>query len=768
MDAGKRTISEIFNGTKVLEVPFFQRAYVWRESNWERFLEDVEYVCSSKMPYFMGSLILKQQMTNMGSLVGDVRLVIDGQQRLTTISVFLKVLSLKTNATKKFEKRFMLDEDVGGGPVLHHNQHDLPVYEKIMNLATLEELNGDDRISECYRYFVENVDPEKLDFGTILDKILFVGIDLDQDDDEQQIFDTINSLGVVLSTAELLKNYFFSRKDIKAYQDNWFEVFEKDDEARKYWDTDITAGRTKRTFIDLFFYSFLLIKLQESKYDVSAEDKIKLSKFDRLFESYKYFIKYKCNDDRMGILKEIKEYAVSFKKAFDKGVIWRELPSEPGIERINAIIFTFDTTTLIPYVLYIEKNVADVAERNKLYDVLEAYIARRIITRATTKNYNRLFTERLFINQVFSREAFIEYMQESDDVNNYIPANNRVRKAFHESILVNSYAAGILYLIESRIRDRNKHSTGLLGIERYSLEHMMPKKWQNNWDMPEDVERRNWMLLTLGNLTIITQSLNASIRDADWKTKKHGTASRGGLLKYADGIETLSGYLQRDVWNEEGIFERAEWLYQKAVDIWKIEGLPEPIDEIPEKTPMDLDNTIPEDDGSVMVEQNTVAYRDDTSGGIKATRRKYWTYALGFIKEAFGPRGPYSNVTTSKEYWMNGYIGIRGFHLACEAKLDRAAVLLVLEHYERERNKSAFKYLFDRKEAIEEAFGTEVDWWAFEKGKSSYVNICCPEAVGMSKTDSWEKMAKFHAEWSKKFYDVLVPYLREWNEKQGL
>ena len=170
MDAGKRTISEIFNGTKILEVPFFQRAYVWSEPNWERFLEDVNYVCETKSQYFLGSLILKQRMTGMGSAVGDVRLVIDGQQRLTTISLLLKVLSLKTGAWKKFEKRFMLDDDVGGGPVLHHNMNDRPAFEKIMMLDNLEDLKGEDRITEAYRYFVMNADPAKLDFETILRK----------------------------------------------------------------------------------------------------------------------------------------------------------------------------------------------------------------------------------------------------------------------------------------------------------------------------------------------------------------------------------------------------------------------------------------------------------------------------------------------------------------------------------------------------------------------------------------------------------------------
>lgn len=60
MEAGKRTINEIFNGSRLLEIPFFQRSYVWEESQWERLLEDVEMVSSTNRPYFMGAVILKQ------------------------------------------------------------------------------------------------------------------------------------------------------------------------------------------------------------------------------------------------------------------------------------------------------------------------------------------------------------------------------------------------------------------------------------------------------------------------------------------------------------------------------------------------------------------------------------------------------------------------------------------------------------------------------------------------------------------------------------
>ena len=95
MDAGKRTINEIFNGSRILEIPFFQRAYVWDETQWERLLDDVENVSRTRTPYFMGSVILKQQLTDTTSAVGDVRIVIDGQQRLTTLSILLKVLLQK-------------------------------------------------------------------------------------------------------------------------------------------------------------------------------------------------------------------------------------------------------------------------------------------------------------------------------------------------------------------------------------------------------------------------------------------------------------------------------------------------------------------------------------------------------------------------------------------------------------------------------------------------------------------------------------------------
>jgi uncharacterized protein with ParB-like and HNH nuclease domain len=568
MDAGKRTINDIFNGNRILEIPFFQRAYVWGDEQWERLLEDMEHVSQTNKPYFLGSVILKQQPTNTGNKVGDKRTLIDGQQRLTTLSIFFKVLSLKSGDDYEFNRMFKLRDLIA----IQHNHNDIDAYELVMNLTELKDLSATDNITQAYTYFKANLNAEKLDINNILAKILFVGIDLDENEDEQQIFDTINSLGVKLTTAELLKNYFFNRDEISTYTTYWKNVFEKDEETKNYWDREITAGRLKREFIDLFFFSYLQIKIQDKNLNVKTEDKIEFSKVEQLFESYKKFIKDYLNNDKKSILSEIKDYALLFQENFDYDIIENELTNNSGIERINAIIFGLDTSTLIPYVLYVLKNVANDNERNELFEFLETYIMRRMVAHANTKNYNQLFTDRLINNEILSKSKFLEFLEGQADKVNFLPSDEELKNGFENSYLINKQSAGILYFIESKIRNRQLQSTQLLGINKYSLEHIMPKKWENNWGKlsnQEDKIKRNRKLLTLGNLTIITQALNSTIRDANWTIKRKGKGDKKGLNTYSAGLETISSYLTLDEWNEQTIEQRAEFLYNNAKEIWK-------------------------------------------------------------------------------------------------------------------------------------------------------------------------------------------------------
>lgn len=569
MDAGKRTINDIFNGNRVLEIPFFQRAYVWGQPQWERLLEDMKAISDFNKPYFLGSVILKQQETTTGSRIGDKRTVIDGQQRLTTLNIFFKVLCLKTNENSTFDRSFKLRDNSNA---LLHNHNDIQAFNEILALTELKDLEGESNITQAYNYFKDNLVPDDLNLDSILSNVLFVGIDLSQEEDEQQIFDTINSLGVKLTTAELLKNYFFNRDDIEKYNKYWKEVFEKDEETKNYWDREIIAGRLRRTFIDLFFFAYLQIKIQETDFKVKAEDKDAYAKVEHLFESYKNFIKSYLNNNKEAILSEIKEYALLFKKNFNYEILGEELTQDFGIDRINTIIFGLDTTTLIPYTLYILRNISDETTKNELFGIIETYIMRRMITHSNTKNYNQLFTDKLINNKVLSKQEFLDYIEKRDDKVNFLPTDEELEKGFNSSILINKQSAGILYLIESKIRNE-KDSTALLGINKYSLEHLMPKKWRNNWNKLSSKEseiNRDRKLLTLGNLTIITQSLNSSIRDSKWEDKLKGKNKKGGLTEYSVGLKTISQFLEYPEWDEKTIEERALFLYEKAKQIWKI------------------------------------------------------------------------------------------------------------------------------------------------------------------------------------------------------
>ena len=571
MDAHKALISDIFNGSTLIEIPFFQRSYVWKEDLWARLLEDMEFVVKTKKPHFLGSIILKEGRKPLpGERFATCKTVVDGQQRLTTFLIFMKVLCLKLNQTL-FDYQFRI---MGQEIALRHGRNDIDAFEKAMSMERPERINNFEttsKVIDAFNYFVDNIDTEKLDIMQIIMHTQFVRIDLDANEDEQQIFDAINSLGVNLTTSELLKNYFFSRETIAEYESVWAQVFEKDDDTKNYWDKELETGRVTRAMIDIFFDAYFQLFIQNKKFSISNEDKLMYARVDHLAQSYQHFISKYCSGDKNVILGQLKEYAMCFRRTFQPEQCEMTVPREKGIERLNVIIFGLKNTTIIPYLLYLTKNVSEETEINHICGLIESYIMRRMVVHAPTKNYNNLFTS--FVrNEVLDADSLMLRLQKSDDVTTYIPSDQDIQNGFNTAKLVNLQTKGIIYLLESALRPADS-ATVLLGFYSYSLEHLMPKKWRNNWQpcATEELEKkRDSQLLTLGNLAIIPQSLNASIRDAEWTVKKVGKGKKPGLDICAGGLYTLHDVLNQPVWNEEKIADRAVWLCEQAKKVWPI------------------------------------------------------------------------------------------------------------------------------------------------------------------------------------------------------
>lgn len=579
MDAGKRTISDIFNGNRLLQIPFFQRTYVWDKDQWSRFLSDMEFISVTDRDYFLGSIILKQQATPASSSIGDIRTIIDGQQRMTTMAIFLKVLGLKSGKDSTVMRLFTLDDD---SLAIRHNLGDAEAFNRIMTLTQLEDIDpGKSSIVKAYNYFKANINPSKFDVQRVRNRAQFVGIDLLATEDEQQIFDTINSLGVRLTTGELLKNYFFSPETIDDYNKYWKPTFEADEECRNYWNTEITNGRLIRSNIESFLFAFMQIKVQDQSYGISAEEKKVFRRSEGLFNNYKAFIETyvlaSCTNDVekkaaiRGLIAEIVAYAKIYRENFDDKFLDIESPANGSIERLNVLIYGLDTATVIPYVMFIIKNVSDPGEREDIFDYLETYLVRRTICKTQNNNYSDLFTENLIGQNIRTASELREYIEKKNDESSLsMPNDAALNNGFHYSVLPNRRAAVVLYMLESKIRPSGLYSTNLSGFNRYSLEHLMPKKWRNNWGAANDPEARDEILLGLGNLAIITSSLNSSVRDATWSNKLSGIRAKGGLRAYASSLETMRDVLDKDEWNEDTIFQRAEWLWEKAKNAWPL------------------------------------------------------------------------------------------------------------------------------------------------------------------------------------------------------
>lgn len=570
MEANKLNLAKIFTGYTLYKVPFYQRSYVWEEDKWSRFLTDMYYVSSNKKSYFLGSVILKQESTTTGT--PDERIIIDGQQRFTTIILFFKSLSLKKPELEgAFINRFYIP--LNNQVALKHSINDAVDFKAIMDLSADEPVIKEkpSKMIQAYNYFHDKLNVDLIDFHTLISNLTLIGIDLNQDDDEQMIFDTINSLSEPLTTGELLKNYFFKEDAREEYEILWRPTFEEDSDTIEFWNRVITQGRLGKTNIDIFFNAMLQIKIHNHSIPgISSEYRARIKRTDRLFRNYKELIT-DFELDKKDFIYELIDYAVLYKENLSQDVEMSELPGRPCIERMNFIIKFFDCSTVVPYLLYVLKNVSDENERIQIYDYLEAYITRRIIAKSSNNNFSDLFSENLIGSNILTYKSLREYIESKGrDQALAMPSDEDIIEAVRENEQNNKRSLAILYLLETRLRSNDPHSTAVLPFEAYSLEHLMPKKWLKNWPLTAEYDEaeRDHYIKTIGNHTLLNSSLNTSISNSEWSTKLNGNSKGKGLKQYAQGLVTINPILQLKEWNEEEILNRANWLSDKINKVW--------------------------------------------------------------------------------------------------------------------------------------------------------------------------------------------------------
>lgn len=579
----------------VVQIPFFQRDYVWDRVNWEDMLMDLLEFNKS---HFLGSLILKQLSPKTGE--PKAVLVIDGQQRLTTLSVLLKVIyDLFNPETKKntsnellkylFYKRYATDKNYL--IKINHSRVDSVHFRKIIGEVKdglIQSLGSDDlkkidansnKILQCYKYFIETLSKESEEtrinlFNHLLnsENKIIVLIDLSEHDNEQAIFDTINSAGVRLSGTDIVKNALFQRamelmsqdEVILLYETCWEKIFTIDDDTSNFWSTQKSTGRLMRDHSEILLQSIAVIK------GIYDPEKHTLSELPDL---YKKRINAASKNDTIELINEIKEYAGIYKEnipAFDSSTLYSY---SNNLQRIFHILDNCGISTFHPYIIYLLKRYKDDEQSLTLtLKTLEQFVIKRMITKQETKSYNKLCKD--FIDNETLLQA------KSQEVNNVQIANGI-------KSISNKNATLLLFWIELYRRSIDTKQAVKELKYNYSLEHLMPQKWEEYWNtvpvynelgqIETDQEKaktiRYGKVYSLGNMTLLNSRLNTSLRNYVFERKIEGEGRKKGIRHYSELWITKDDILDRydngeKEWNEISISQRENNLCAELIEIW--------------------------------------------------------------------------------------------------------------------------------------------------------------------------------------------------------
>lgn len=520
MEARTSTILEIIQRNSLLRIPYFQRRYVWEEKEWKRFAEDMESTMESERDYFLGALILKQETVSRAEKMEGIaskQLVVDGQQRLTTLAIYMKILHRLAGRNSDFVNQY-LQVNSSRDPVIIHSCDDAPQFRTIMHLDTLCDIEENSNIAKAYMFFKEYLRKRQQEgvnmihlLNSVIASVNFVSISLKQEDDEQQIFDTINSLGVPLTTGELLKNFLYEQNDEAKYKATWYQMFDVDG-SKEFWDQDVSktsqgkSPENKR--IEKFLYAYVRVKMWDYKGLFTEDQRKDFVKTKNVFNTVKTFVN-EFGANKMDIADEIVAYAELYRKYLSSEILEERIPNTFGIKRLSCLLNATKKETPIPYVLYILKNVQDEAERNAIFGYLEIYLVRRMLAESSSsdKSYSEFFAEQLTGQRICTYEGLKQYVGQVPG-NLAMPNNGKVKMKQGAKRLDETTARIIYYLLETRLVPKSANTFND-GYNSYYAEQLMPKPcteadayWPHLPDQDMEEERTR-LIGTLGNYFLL-------------------------------------------------------------------------------------------------------------------------------------------------------------------------------------------------------------------------------------------------------------------------
>lgn len=564
LQAGETTLNKLLNTSRQFIVPIFQRNYSWQKSQYEQLWFDILRASKfkEKQNHFIGSIVY----IDMGTPAGRPQqlLLIDGQQRLTTISILLCAIkdyvqkfNLETKLINlaKIKNQFLynsdeIDEDKYK---LLLNVQDKETYIKLIDNTIFTVNKPATNIIKCYEFFYERIEDFIKEYGQIdeiyagIFKLSLVSISLDKDSDNpQMIFESMNSTGKDLSQTDLLRNYLLMdltpEKQTRLYKTYWKPMEE-------LFGEDIYKNDVNK--FDYFIRDFLTLK----------SDTGYICKINNVYENFKrYYLDNNC--EKFAVLKDLFTYAKYYacidllqENDDELKLYWQEFKK-------------LDSHVVYPFLLKLcddySRQILIKEDFKKILQVVISYLWRRAICEIPTNSLSKTFAT---LYQAVDKEDYVNSIIKAfvfKSSYKRFPSDYEVREKLQIKDIYHFRLRK--YLLEALENYYHKEPIDL-NTANYTIEHIMPQNIEHNlsWQqmLGEDWQEVHSLYLhTLGNLTIT--GYNAEMSNKSFGEKVNGESGfKHSHLKLNESIA------QCDVWNKKAIQRRTNILTDIILKIWK-------------------------------------------------------------------------------------------------------------------------------------------------------------------------------------------------------
>ena len=534
-------------------IPVYQRNYDWRTDNCKQLFDDLKKVIrTDRKSHFFGSIV------SVYNPDGDNMefQIIDGQQRLTTISLLLlamynllkegKVASAQGNLANKILKTYLIDEwqEDETRIKLKPVKNDQTAFGKLFDSEN-EHIKGSN-VTVNYRYFYDRIQRQELTIDELFDavrRLEIISITLNQDDNPQLIFESLNSTGVALSEGDKIRNFILM--DLPTKQQNQF--------YEKYWNRiEVCTGYE----VSAFIRDYLSVKQQSTP------------TLNKIYFTFKTYVE----DGQLEtepLLQDLLSYAQLYEILLRGNTGNKTLNA--CIARLNRLESTVTRPFLLEVLRLLRENLS-IDDAASVFQTTEAYLFRRTMCELPTNALNKIF---LMLHK--------EIVRYDGTTNNYLekfkfaliskrerarfPDDTEFSEAIASRQVYQMTAKNKLYILErfenagtAEDKDVYRH----LEDGTYSIEHIMPQHLTPAWvkELGDDYQQiHDLWLHRIANLTLT--AYNSKYSNSSFAEKK---TMKNGYLQ--SGIRMNQQIAQKDRWGLAELEERSQYLVNQALEIW--------------------------------------------------------------------------------------------------------------------------------------------------------------------------------------------------------